>query len=135
MEAFFMGFLIYILSKAVWNKKFANLPPDAKKIKAIMAEFHRQAEQMLLPGEIVEASCGCDPCAAVTNQRLLITTGQGILPLPFSEIRGLSRSDAGAPGHDPKAREVLTICAGRKYFLANTADGFEEVYEALKRHI
>lgn len=109
---------------------------SSEKYQEVIASFYRQATQMLEPGECIEAYCGYNPCAAVTNRRLLVMKKNEIEAIPFSQIRKVKGMGfSGNTTKKPDQMQVFEVKADKKYVLANQSDGFVQVVEALNRHL
>lgn len=125
------GGVMALISKVLKEKR-----GSSEKYQKIIADFYHQATQMLERGECIEAYCGYFPCAAVTNQRLLVEEKNGIKTIPFSQIRKVKgMSFSGNTTNDPKQMMVFEIKADKKYALGNHSDGFVQVVEALNKHL
>ena len=107
----------------------------SEKYQNLLARFRQEVNAMLEPGETVEADCGYNPCAAVTNKRLLIGTKKGIESVRFGEIRKLKGMNASGVGTTiPDRMLVFEIKAAKKYVLGNHSEGFDRVVELLYRY-
>ncbi len=126
-----IGAIISVAAKALKEKRGSN-----EKYQKIITDFYDQVNHMLDQGETVEAYCGYSPCAAVTNRRLLIGDKNGIKTVPFSQIRKVKGvSFSGNKTKDPNQMLGFEIKADKKYVLGNHSAGFEQVVEALNRHL
>lgn len=106
------------------------------KHQMILENFRQNVSDMLQQGEVLEGICGYSPCAAVTNQRLLVSTKQGIDSVQFYEIKSLRGTNAtGSKTYDPDRMLVFEIKAGKKYVLGNHSEGFNDVVSALFRYV
>lgn len=107
-----------------------------EKYQNNLAEFYDQVNSMLEEGEILEAHCGYNPYAAVTNRRLLIGDEDGIRTIPFSQIqKGKGTNYSGFKTDNPERMETFEIKADKKYVLRNQSDGFVHVVESLYDHL
>lgn len=107
----------------------------SEKYQKIMEDFRAQVQRELKEGETVEAMCGYIPCAAVTNMRLLVSSRDGLVTVPFAEIRSLSGMNGGGnKTSDPDKMLAFTIKAKKKYVLGNHSEGFDQVVLCLYRH-
>lgn len=105
----------------------------SEKYQQMLTEFRQQAEAMLENGEVIEALCGYNPCAAVTGKRLLVGGKKGIDSVAFSEIRKLKGMDMmGNSVRDVSRMQLLQIKAEKNYTLGNHSEGFEAVAQKLK---
>jgi len=136
MDVLYFGLFCLILSAvmSVIGGILKKKRGGSEKFQTIMEEFRKNVNGMLEENETVEALCGYNPCAAVTNKRLLMGTKKGIEVVQFSEIRKLSGlNGAGNKTMDPSRMLVFEIKANKKYVLGNHSEGFDQVVEALVR--
>ena len=131
LVVFFIGLFISFIVKAC-SGNTSGLRPGAATSKQTLEEFEAQVAQMLEPDEVIEASVGYGPCAAVTGKQLYISTKKGIHTIPYREITGLSRSDSNLP-FDPRRFVTMTITADKRYYLGNYVGDFDGVYTVLKK--
>lgn len=109
---------------------------SSEKYQKIMVDFCNDVNNLLEPGEQLEAYCGYVPCAAVTNKRLLIGDKKGITTVAFSQIRKVQGvSFSGKKTTDPNQMLGFEIKADKKYTLGNHSDGFAQVVNALYKHL
>lgn len=98
----------------------------------ILSDFYDQVNSMLEEGEILEAHCGYDPCAAVTNRRLLIGDEYGIKTIPFSQIQKVKAMNySGYKTKDPERTGMYEIKADETYVLTKQSEDFVHVVESL----
>lgn len=129
---FFIGLLISFIVKAC-SGNTSGLRPGAANSKQTLEEFEAQVAQMLEPDEVMEASVGYGPCAAVTNKRMFISTKKGILTFPYEKITGLSRSDSDQP-YNPRRFVTMCVVADKRYYLGNYVGDFEGVFAVLQKY-
>lgn len=107
----------------------------SEKYQRIMADFRQLVQNELTEGEVVEAVCGYNPCAAVTNKRLLIGGKAGLETVDFSGIKSLKgMNGAGNKTANPNLMLVFTIVAEKKYVLGNHSEGFDQLVTRLYAH-
>lgn len=108
----------------------------SEKYQKIIEDFQQQVNEMLEQDEAVEAVCGYNPCAAVTNKRLLISTKTGIDSVQFCQIKSMKgMTTSGNKTKNPDSMLTFTIKAEKKYVLGNESEGFERVVESLYRYV
>ncbi len=121
--------LMLVIGNAVKKKR-----AGSEKHQKILEDFRRNVTDMLEPEEAIEAVCGYNPCAAVTDRRLFVSTKKGIDVVQFSEIKSLKGLNAKADDTtNPEWMLVFQIKANKKYTLGNHSDGFNQVVQALYR--
>lgn len=126
-----IGAIVTVAAEAVKRKR-----GSSEKYQKILNDFHNQVSNMLEQGETLEAYCGYYPCAAVTSKRLLIGEKDGIKTVPFSQIQKIKgMSYSGNKTEYPNQMMAFEIKADKKYVLGNHSAGFEQVVEALNRHL
>lgn len=124
------GVVMGIIGTVLKNKR-ANNP---KYIK-ILEDFRKSVSNMLEPGEEVIAVCGYRPCAAATNQRLLVSAKNGVDSIPYANIKKVKGMDtAGNKTTDPFRMIAVTVKAEKKYTLGNHSEGFAQVVSAVYKH-
>lgn len=125
------GAVMALVSGALKKKRASN-----EKYQRIMEDFYNGVNDLLEPGERLEAYCGYMPCAAVTNKRLLIGDKNGIKTVPFSQIRKIQgTSFSGNKTMDPNQMLAFEIKADKKYTLGNQTDGFAQVVNNLGKYL
>lgn len=137
-----MNPLYLILFMSILSAVFAGLGSVLKKKRAgskkyqkIMEYFQQQINGMLEHDETIETVCGYNPCAAVTNKRLLVSSKTGIDTVQFHEIKALKGIDAGGnKTKTPDRMLFFEINAAKKYVLYNHSEGFNQVVESLFRY-
>lgn len=122
--------VIPVLSKVLKNKR-----GSSEKHQQILVDFEQKIQNMLEADEQMEAMCGYNPCAAVTNKRLLVSTKAGVDSVPFAEIKKLEGMNAGGnKTKNPDSMLVFQIKAAKKYVLGNHSAGFNDVVTHLSQH-
>lgn len=122
--------LVPVLNKVLKNKR-----GGSEKHQQILADFRQKVESELAEGEVIEGLCGYNPCAAVTDKRLMVSTKAGLDIVEFADIKALKGMNAGGnKTSDPNRMLVFEIKANKKYVLGNHSEGFNQVVESLQRH-
>lgn len=141
--AFFMNPIYIVLFMSVFGAVMALVSNVLKKKRAgsekyqtILNDFHNAAVQQLEPGETLIAFCGYNPCAAITDKRLLIGDKKGIHTVNFCSIRKLQGMNfSGNKTSHPENMLVLEIKAEKKYVIGNHSEGFVPLVNALFRAV
>ncbi len=129
-------FAVFAAVMSVVSNLLKNKRAGSEKHQAILADFQKAVEEMLDEGEAVEAVCGYNPCAAVTNRRLLVSSKAGIDSVPFDSIKAVKGLNAsGSKTTNPSSMLVLEIKADKKYVLGNHSEGFDAVARLLMKRV
>ena len=130
---FFVVFAVVMqrVSEGMKEKRSGN-----EKYQKLLEDFTAEVNGMLVPGERLVACCGYNPCAAVTNRRLLIGSKKGIRSVSFSQIRKVRGMNAsGSTVKNPENMMVLEIKADKNYAIGNQSAGFSQVVHALNHYV
>ena len=120
--------IIAIVLRAIMN--------NSDRCQKRLEDFRQQVNDMLQEDEEVLAICGYNPCAAVTNKRLLITRRAGVDVVAFSQITKLKgTSYNGQRVDEPGQMQTFQIKAEKNYYLRYQDEGFPSVVNELFRRV
>jgi len=124
--------ILIVIVVPILSKVLKKTRGGSEKHQQILADFQEKAQAMLDADEQIDAVCGYNPCAAVTNKRLLVSTKAGIDSVPFAEITKLTGMNSGGNKTTiPDNMLVFQIKAAKKYTLGNHSEGFDDVVDLL----
>ena len=124
--------ILIVVVVPILSKVLKKARGGSEKYQQMLADFQEKAQAMLEADEQIDAVCGYNPCAAVTNKRLLVSTKAGIDSVPFAEIKSLKGLNSGGNKTTiPDNMLVFQIKAAKKYVLGNHSEGFDDVVDLL----
>jgi len=137
MNRYFVIIILFAVVGAIAAmRKMANTA-NPKKTKE-REDFVDKITPRLEEGETILASCGNQPCCAITNEKVYIEDNGSIPDIRFSRITKVKTEDVTG-GKCKKTQDIFImtvyVANGKKYKIINESEGFEAFAEELLKRV